>query len=238
VIEIGAGVGTITDALAGLARRVIAIERDRDLVAVLRNEFASASNVEIAEENALTFDYSATSDLPVKVVGNLPYNISSPLLFHLMTHRHSVGQATLMFQRELADRIVAGPGTRAYGIPSVICQQFADVRRCFTVSAGAFVPKPRVDSAVVLLVMREMPRSPCEDTLFQEVVRAAFRVRRKMVRNALTSRFGPDRVGQALAAAGLEGSRRAETLTVEEYGHLTAALAAGGAGPRCGDLTR
>ena len=225
VVEIGAGLGTLTGELARVAGRVVAIERDRDLAEVLRREFAENSRVEVAEENALTFDFSALPG-PVTVVGNLPYNISSPLLFHLISNWRWVRSATIMMQKEVVDRLVARQGTRAYGIPSVICRQFAEVNACFKVNRRVFVPVPGVDSAVVRLVMRAKPLFPCDQDLFRDVVHAAFRTRRKTLKNALELTYLPALVRSALDAAGIDGRRRGETLTVEEYATLARCLAA------------
>jgi len=224
VVEIGAGLGTLTGELAGVAGHVVAIERDRDLAEVLRREFAGNSKVEVAEENALTFDFSALQG-PVTVVGNLPYNISSPLLFHLISNWRWITTATIMMQKEVVNRLVARQGTRAYGIPSVICRQFADVNACFRVSRRAFVPVPGVDSAVVRLVMRAEPLFPCDQDVFRDVVHAAFRARRKTLKNALELTYPTVLIRSALAAAGIDGRRRGETLTVEEYATLARCLA-------------
>lgn len=224
VVEIGAGLGSLTGALAATGSRVIAIERDRDLVRVLREELAGQANVEIAEENALTYDLGALG-APVVVVGNLPYNIASPLLFHLVSQRRHLRSATLMLQRELAERIAAAPGTRECGAPSVLLQAVAEVRLCLRVPGGAFVPRPRVESAVVRVVPRERARVDAEWPVFEAAVRAAFHARRKTLRRALCAAFEGDRVSAALAASGVDGGRRGETLTVEEFGRLAQALA-------------
>lgn len=224
VVEIGAGLGTLTGELASIGGHVVAIERDRDLAEVLRQEFAENSKVRVAEENALTFDFS-TLPGPVTVVGNLPYNIASPLLFHLIAHWRRIRSATIMMQKEVVDRLVARQGTRAYGIPSVICRQFADVTVCFRVNRRAFVPVPGVDSAVARLVMRAEPLFPCDQDLFRDLVHAAFRTRRKMLKNALELAYPAALIRSALNAAGVDGRRRGETLTVEEYAMLARCLA-------------
>lgn len=223
VVEIGAGLGILTEALATRARRVLAIERDRDLALVLRSELGHDARIEVLEANALTFDFSGF-DAPVTVVGNLPYNIASPLIFHLLHHRRSIRTATVMLQRELAARLVARPGTRAYGVPSVLCQQAADVRVCFQVASGAFVPRPEVESSVVQLSMRPVLRVQVEPAVFQKVVKAAFSVRRKTLRNALAGSFPLSIVDEALQQARLDGRRRGETLSIEEFGQLSNAM--------------
>lgn len=227
VIEIGAGLGTLTHALAQQSNLVIAIERDRDLTQVLRDEFADCQQVEVREENALLFDFGQFGS-PVKVVGNLPYNISSPLLFHLLQYRPYIQSATIMLQLEVAERLVAKPGSRDYGIPSVLCRQAADVHLCFVVPSGAFVPRPKVDSAIVRLDMLPQPRLMVNEQNFLKVVRAAFQYRRKTLRRALSSAFSPDQVNKALYQSGIDGKRRGETLSLEEFGSLSELLIKGG----------
>lgn len=223
VVEIGAGLGALTSLLAQAAGQVIAIERDRDLVAVLRAELGQRDNVQIVEDNALTFQISSLGRR-VLVVGNLPYHISSQLLFRLIDQRRHISSATLMLQRELAQRLLASPGSRLYGAPSVSCRQFAQLESCLQVGRGAFTPAPRVDSTVIKLVMRDQPLCPVDESLFRAVVRAAFASRRKMLRRALTAAYAADRVDRALDLAEIDPTARAETLTVEQFGRLATAL--------------
>jgi len=223
VLEIGAGLGSLTCRLAAAARRVIAVERDRDLAAVLRTELQAVPTLEVVEANALTIELASFGDALV-VVGNLPYNIASPLLFRLLAQRSVVQRATLMLQRELADRLVAPPGSRLYGAPSVLLQDLAEVRLCFVVPGGAFVPRPRVDSAVLRLDFRAEPRSGLPFERLQPVVHAAFAQRRKTLRRSLESAYDRDPIEQALAQTGLDGSRRGETLSGLEFGALARAL--------------
>jgi len=230
VVEIGAGLGCLTAALARRAARVYAIERDRDLVKVLRQEL-DGTTAEIVEANALTYDFAVFSS-PVKVVGNLPYNIASPLLFHLLDQGRSTDPdqgrsiltATLMLQREVAARIVAGPGSRTYGVPSVLCQQEAEVGVCFEVPRTAFHPQPRVDSAVVQLRFRQRPQENVDKNLFKDLVKAAFSARRKQLKNALALTFDREQVEAGLTSAAIDGGRRGETLSVREFGALARAM--------------
>ncbi len=223
VVEIGAGLGTLTGALSEKADKVFAIERDRDLVKVLKREFEGQSKIEIIEANALTFDFSQFSK-PVKVVGNLPYNISSPLLFYLLDHREHIKTATLMFQREVAERLIAKPGTSAYGAPSVFCQLLAEVEMCYVVPRGAFLPSPNVDSAVIHLQMRASPILAVDEKMFQKIVRQAFGKRRKTLKNALKASFASSTLSYVFQAAGIDGNRRGETLSIEEFGTLAQAF--------------
>jgi len=227
VMEIGPGLGILTRALVETAGRVFAVERDRDMVAVLEQELPAA---EVLRMDALDLDLDQVARDhavvgPLQVLGNLPYNITSPLLFHLLDQRRHLETATFMVQREVAQRLCASPANgKAYGAPSVICQRVAEVSLCFTVGRGAFFPVPRVDSAVVKLALRDAPLVQVDDALFARVVRAAFNLRRKTLRKALGSRYGRDRVQQALESSGINGDRRGETLTVEEFGALANAL--------------
>jgi 16S rRNA (adenine1518-N6/adenine1519-N6)-dimethyltransferase len=226
VVEIGAGLGTLTFRLAQRAGRVIAIERDRDMVAILRAELGGLANVEIAEANALTFDYTGVPGEPV-VVGNLPYQIASPILFRLLDARARLRRIVIMLQREMADRIVAQPGTPAYGALSVMVRMAGDARMVAKVAAGAFVPAPKVESAVLRITpfAGGGTRAPVRSTdWFGRVVHAAFGQRRKTLRNALRAILDDAAIDAGLAAASIEPQRRGETLSVEEFAKLADAL--------------
>lgn len=230
VVEIGAGLGALTGVLAARAARLIAIERDRDLARLLRERLASMPCVEIAEANALTYDFAALGRGLV-VVGNLPYNIASPLIFHLLEQRASLRVATLMLQRELAQRLASPPGSRVYGAPSVIVQQYAEARVCLHVGRGAFTPPPRVDSTVVQLRFRSQALCPVDPEALQRVVHVAFAGRRKTLLRALSAQFPRPAVELALASAGIDPRARAETLGVAAFAQLAALLFAAGGAP-------
>jgi 16S rRNA (adenine1518-N6/adenine1519-N6)-dimethyltransferase len=228
VIEIGAGLGTLTARLAERAGRVIAVERDRDMIAVLRGELGAHERVEIAEANALTYDYVAVEaragSKPI-VVGNLPYQIASQILFRLLEARAHVARIVVMLQKEMVERIVAPPGTAEYGALSVMVRMYGEAKQVAKVRAGGFVPPPRVDSAVLKVTPFEGGRTrvPVVDVeLFSKVVHAAFNQRRKTLRNALKA-IVEDADG-ALARAQIDGQRRGETLSVEEFARLTDVL--------------
>jgi 16S rRNA (adenine1518-N6/adenine1519-N6)-dimethyltransferase len=223
VVEIGAGLGALTVELAPRARRVIAIERDRDLIPLLEEEVAPFDNVEVQFADALSFPYSELEERPA-VVGNVPYNISTPLLFKVLEQGPQIRTATLMLQREVAERVVAKPNTTRYGIPSVLTLQVAEASIRLKVPRTVFLPEPQVDSAVVHLKMRPAPLYDVEPAAFKDVVSAAFAQRRKVLRNALTSRFGRGPVDEALAYTGIDGNRRGETLDAGELAALTGAL--------------
>ena len=233
IVEIGSGLGTLTARLAGSVPRgrVLAVERDRDMVEVLRGEVGDAPSVEILEANALELDYRALAERagrPLIVVGNLPYQIASPLVFRMLEARAHVRRAVVMLQKEMADRVVARPGTKAYGALGVMVTTYAEARLVARAPAGAFHPPPKVDSAVLLLVPRPVPPvAPNAEASYAEVVHAAFGQRRKTLRNSLRARFEAQAVEAALAAAGIDGGRRGETLTIDEFVRLDERLRGG-----------
>jgi len=233
VIEIGAGIGTLTRRLADRVPdgRVVAVERDRDMVGVLQGELGDNPRVTIAEADAVAYDYAALAHergAPVSVCGNLPYHLSSPILFRLLDQRASIRTAVVMLQKEVADRVAAAPGSKAYGTVSAIVGAYADVRSVCRVSPGSFLPPPRVDSAVIAIEFLPAPRAdiPNHDR-YKAAVHAAFGQRRKQLRNALRARFDRDLVDRALAAAGIDGGRRGETLSIPEFAALARSLDAG-----------
>jgi 16S rRNA (adenine1518-N6/adenine1519-N6)-dimethyltransferase len=234
VIEIGAGLGALTGALADSAARVVAIERDFDLVPVLRAVLAGRDNVTVSATDALEFDFEGAARAagrPVVVVGNLPYQITSPLLFALIDAGTAIARAVLMVQREVAERVTAAPGSKTYGRLSVMAQQRAAVQILFHVGAGAFHPPPAVTSTVMRVAPRgESIAAVSDQGLFAEVVKAAFATRRKMLRRALAPVFGEMTARAALARAGIAETRRAEELSVSDLAALATAIAAERAG--------
>lgn len=233
VVEIGAGLGALTGRLAVTAAQVIAVERDPDMVHVLEREYADQPRVQIRAMDALDFDFAqarAAAGRPLVVVGNLPYQITSPLLFAIVdaaARGQTVARAVLMVQREFAERMGAPAGDKTYGRLSVMVQQQADVEILFHVGAGCFLPPPAVTSTVLRVVPRPVPRAPVQDdALFATVVRAAFATRRKMLRRSLAAAFDERVVVAALAHAGLQGTRRAEELTVAEFAALANGVSA------------
>lgn len=226
VVEFGAGLGHLTRHLAKTGARVIAVERDRELVPVVRAELASLDNVEIVEANAATFDLRAVapSERRLVVVGNLPYHLSTEILFHVDAQRDVVRSAVFLLQREVTERIAAAPGGKSYGVLSVLLQMHADVDVPHRVPARVFTPPPEVESAVIRLRFRDTPRADAGDEdRFRRLVKAAFLQRRKTLQNALrASRIAtPEALAQAFEAAGVVPERRAETLTVEEFAALS-----------------
>ncbi|HYQ82129.1 MAG TPA: 16S rRNA (adenine(1518)-N(6)/adenine(1519)-N(6))-dimethyltransferase RsmA [Anaeromyxobacteraceae bacterium] len=230
VVELGAGLGHLTVRLLARGARVVAVERDRDMARVLRGEVGEV--VRLLEADAARLDYRALAaeagEGRVAVVGNLPYHLSSPILFSLLDQAEAVSRAVVLLQLEVAERLAAAPGTRTWGLLSALLQQRAEVSLERRVPAGAFLPPPRVASAVVRIAFGP-PRVPVEDQAgFRRLVKAGFAQRRKTLANALrAARLGsPGAVARALEAAGIEPSRRGETLTVAEWAALQRALAA------------
>ncbi len=237
VVEIGAGLGALTGPLSEVAGRVVAVERDPDLVAVLKEEFQARPTVDIVALDALDFEFHRVpSARPLVVVGNLPYQITSPLVFHICRSARQgavIARAVLMVQREFAERMIAKAGSKTYGRLSVMVQQAADVEILFHVGAGAFHPPPAVTSSVVRLTPRRAPLAATVSTaLFAKVVKAAFGTRRKMLRGALEPAFGRDAALVALASASIDATRRAEELEVSDFARLSDAFAAQGADAR------
>ena len=217
VVEIGPGQGALTEALlAGKPRKLLAIELDRDLVPGLRVQFFDQPEFEVLEADALKVDFGTL--LPeadrLRVVGNLPYNISTPLIFHILTHADRIADMHFMLQREVVERLVARPGTSEYGRLSVMAQYRCAISHLFDVGPGAFRPAPKVWSAIVRLAPhRELPW-PCRDErLLANMVRQAFTQRRKTLRNALGQYLTP----ADWDATGIDPARRPETLSVAEF---------------------
>jgi 16S rRNA (adenine1518-N6/adenine1519-N6)-dimethyltransferase len=234
IVEIGAGLGTLTSRLAERVPegKVIALERDRDMVRVLRAELGTVENLQIEEVDAMRFDLAMVARWrgePIAVCGNLPYHIAAPLIFRTLAARQSVHRAVFMVQQEMADRIVAKPGGKAYGALGVMVRTYADVTTVTKVSAGSFVPAPKVDSAVIKVVplAGAAPRAPLADPIrYRVVVQAAFGQRRKTLRNSLRARFEAAAVDAALLAAAIDGGRRGETLEISEFAAIANALPA------------
>jgi len=209
------------------AGRVIAVERERDMIDVLERELGARPNLEIQAANALTFDYAAVAARAGKriaVAGNLPYQIASPLLFHILAARAYVARAVVMLQKEMADRLLAQPASDAYGALGVMVALHADVTPVVRARASAFHPAPKVDSTVVKLTMLAAPRHAVDEGAYGRTVHAAFGQRRKTLRNALRSAFADAAIDAALGRLGLDGRRRGETLSTAEFAALANAL--------------
>jgi len=240
VVEIGAGLGALTIPVAKVAGHVYAVETDSQLLPLLKTELLihKLTNVEIVEKNVLQVDIHSLAEKSggrFIVMGNLPYNISSQVLIQLIQNRNHVNRAILMFQKELARRIMANPGNKEYGRLTVMLSYCAEIKSITNIAASLFYPAPKIDSEVVEVdfdISRSYPAHD-EAMLFQ-VIKAAFGNRRKTLKNALAAsafRLDPQIANQALTAAGIDPVRRAETLSVSEFVALQISLARALNGP-------
>jgi 16S rRNA (adenine1518-N6/adenine1519-N6)-dimethyltransferase len=224
LVEIGPGPGALTRPLLERSTPLHVVELDRDLAARLRSDFPPEQLV-VHEADALRFDFCSliSTSGKLRLIGNLPYNISTPLLFHLLDQGACIQDMLFMLQKEVVDRLAAAPGGKDYGRLSVMIQWRLRVEKLFDVRPGAFTPPPKVDSSVVRLVPHAVPPIQVRDAnVFAHVVRAAFAQRRKTLRNNLKGLMSSDQ----LAALGIDPQRRAETLTLAEFAALANALPA------------
>ncbi|HZP66360.1 MAG TPA: 16S rRNA (adenine(1518)-N(6)/adenine(1519)-N(6))-dimethyltransferase RsmA [Rudaea sp.] len=215
LVEIGPGEGALTLPLLQAARKLTAIELDRDLIVPLRARAAGVGELEILNADVLDVDFTAlAAGAPLRLVGNLPYNISTPILFHCLAHAAAIVDMHFMLQKEVVERMAAGPGSKTYGRLSVMLQLRAEVEPLFRVPPGAFRPPPKVDSAVVRVVPLPSEALPRADAgTLDAIVRAAFGQRRKTIANAVSGIAGP----ADLAAAGIDPRARAEQLAPQAF---------------------
>lgn len=224
VVEIGPGLGALTQPLLAASEHLHVVEIDRDLIARLKTDYDPA-RLTIHEGDALKFDFGSLP-APLRVVGNLPYNISTPLLFHLAQYADRVTDMTFMLQKEVVQRMVAEPDTEAYGRLSVMLQYRFDMEKLFDVPPGAFTPAPKVTSAIVRMRPRPVAALDCQDAeLLSRIVTAAFGQRRKTLRNTLRELMSEDDFAQL----GIDSGKRGEVLSLADYvamaNHLSAARA-------------
>lgn len=233
VVEIGAGVGIMTELIAEKVRKVIALDIDPRMVGILRERLAGYHQVDVIKGDVLKYDFSSVGyellSRKTKVIGNIPYNISSQILFHLLAYRQNISSMILMFQKELADRLIASPGTKEYGIPTVLVSMYTECFREMVIPRSCFYPEPKVTSAVMKIIIREKPLMDLNDhDFFVKIVKIAFSKRRKTLLNNLRSSpllgYSEREVVTALKKSGIDGVRRGETLTAEELGKLSNAL--------------
>ncbi|MFQ5559440.1 MAG: 16S rRNA (adenine(1518)-N(6)/adenine(1519)-N(6))-dimethyltransferase RsmA [Nitrospinota bacterium] len=225
VVEIGPGAGALTPHIAECVRSLVAIEIDKTLIPGLEKGVSSFSNVKIVNGDALKFDFSSLEN-PVKVVSNLPYNISTPITFKLLHQEARISDMVLMYQKEVGERLTATPGGKSYGSLSVITQFYRDATLLFHVDRRSFSPPPGVDSCVVRLAQRKQrPVFVKDEAFFFSVVKASFSHRRKTLKNSLSSASSlRPFLKRAFARSGVEPGCRAETLTLSDFASLANVL--------------
>jgi len=230
VLEIGTGLGALTLFLADAAVQVITVEIDKKLIPILQEIFDSRLNITLIPGDILAFDWEQTlfgflkSPLDKLIIcANLPYYITSPIIFRILEHKDRVKHAVLMVQREVADRLLAIPGTKDYGLLTVMVNRMAEVEMITRVSRNCFYPSPEVDSAVIRLTPRsQLPVVVEKEEVFVELIRAAFQARRKTMLNVLVNRHlaDRDRALEILLSLGIDPKRRGETLSIEEFARI------------------
>lgn len=233
ILEVGPGIGTVTEVLAPRVKLVLAIEYDRRLLAILEETLKPFSNVRVVKADALRVNFrELLSDVPMcnKMVSNLPYQIAAPLLVKVVGEYPEVKRSVVMLQKEIADRLLARAGSKNFGAFTLKISHFAEAEMVAKVSRKVFIPEPNVDSAVVRLERRKAPKvKVANEELLFDIINAAFEQRRKTIRNALSEAtlldFSRQEVGEALRMAGIDPSKRGEALELEDYGRLTNAFA-------------
>jgi len=232
VLEIGPGAGALTRALSGVAGKVVAVELDERLLPVLDETLSGLDNVIVVQGDIMQIDLQALleeqfGDMPVHMCANLPYYITSPILMRMLESKLPFMSITVMAQKEAAERLCAPMGTRACGAVTAAVAYYAEAKQLFSVSRGSFFPAPKVDSAVLQLILRRKPPVVVADeAFFFRVIRAAFGQRRKTAANAISAGLGIEKsaVLEAMARAGIAPETRAENLTLEDYAGLAGEL--------------
>ena len=237
VIEIGPGIGVLTAEAARRAAKVVAVEIDRKLIPILQETLAEFDNIEILNQDILKTDlhkileqnreYKGQKIEGVKIIGNLPYYITTPIIMKILEEGVPADSITIMMQKEVADRLKAPPGSRTYGAISAAVAYYCRVDHVANVPKEVFIPQPKVDSAVLKLSLRkEKPLELANEKLFFQCIKAGFGQRRKTLLNSLTGVGGytKEQVESALSEAGIDSKRRAETLGIEEFGKVANAL--------------
>jgi len=225
IVEIGPGQAALTGPLADSGAELQVVEIDRDLAALLERKFADRANVRLRVGDALQIDFGEwTAGRRFRLVGNLPYNISTPLLFHLLQWSHLIEDMHFMLQQEVVERMAAQAGSKARGRLSVMCQYYCDITPLFTVPPEAFEPAPRVHSAIVRLLPHPQPPVRIDDmALFQRLLTQAFSMRRKTLRNCLRGLLD----AEGIAAAGVDPGLRPEALDLQQFAALARRAASG-----------
>nr|MBQ8891163.1 16S rRNA (adenine(1518)-N(6)/adenine(1519)-N(6))-dimethyltransferase RsmA [Clostridia bacterium] len=229
IIEIGPGIGCLTQELALRYKRVVAIEIDRGLIPILDRTMAEYDNVTVINDDVMKVDLGALVEkyadgMPVSVCANLPYYITTPILMYLLESGVKFSSITVMIQNEVASRLVAKPGSADYGAITAVLNYYGTVRKLFKVSAGCFTPAPKVDSAVVRIDLYEKPLyEPKNEKLFRNLIRFAFEMRRKTLVNAISAKlpYSKEQIISALEEMGLPDTIRGERLSTEEFVKLS-----------------
>ncbi len=229
ILEIGAGLGALTIPVARIAKKVYAVEKDHKIISLLKTELTSNSlfNVILIEKDILKVnieEFAEKANPKILVLGNLPYNISSQVLVKLIKSRNTVSRAILMFQKELAQRITAKPGCKEYGRLTVMLNYCADIKKVANIKASQFFPRPKVDSEVLEITFRDSLKYSGNEEFLYRVIKAAFGQRRKNLKNALAGselHIAAETSMHALENADIDPTRRAETLSVEEFVRLS-----------------
>lgn len=235
-LEIGAGLGMLTDALAAAGAEVTAIELDARLAEALSERMAGCANVRIVHGDFLKLDLRdllSSIQQPVRVVANIPYSITTPIIERLLEHRTAISGIALLVQKEVAERVSASPGSRQYGSLSVFCQMFTEARVAFAVPRHLFYPEPEVESVLLLMTPRATGLTPEREDAALRLARAAFTQRRKRIVNPLSDLLGlpKEKVEDAMRRAGLDPARRAEELSVADFVRLADLLLPSASGP-------
>jgi 16S rRNA (adenine1518-N6/adenine1519-N6)-dimethyltransferase len=226
VVEIGSGLGLMTELAAQRAALVYAVEIDKKLINSLKDNIKDHDNVVVIQGNILDYEFSLASGedsgKKIKIIGNIPYGISSPILFHILGNRKNISMAVLMLQKEVADRLCAIPGTKAYGIPSVLFGLYTRTSRELTVASSSFYPEPEVTSAVVKILINKEPLFSVEDeVLFTRIVKASFAQRRKTIYNNLKCAdwkgYNSPEIKNLLRGLGINERKRAEELSIQQF---------------------
>ncbi|MCR1935410.1 16S rRNA (adenine(1518)-N(6)/adenine(1519)-N(6))-dimethyltransferase RsmA [Clostridium tepidum] len=225
IIEIGPGVGTLTKELLERAKEVYSIELDGDLIPILQEELKEYDNFTLIHKDALKINFNALMENkePIKLVANLPYYVTTPIISRLLTEKFDFKSLTIMIQKEVAERINAKPNCKEYGSLTVLVQYYCDTKIIRKVSPNCFIPRPKVDSIVIKLDKLSEPRVRVKsEKLFFNVVRSSFNMRRKTLWNALKNlKIDKENMESAFERAGIDPKRRGETLSIEEFGKLS-----------------
>ncbi len=230
ILEIGPGIGCLTQELALRYKKVVAVEIDRGLIPVLEKTLAEYDNVTVINSDILTLDIAElilkySEGLPVSVCANLPYYITTPILMHLLESGVKFSSITVMVQNEVAQRLTAKAGSSDYGAITAVLGYFGEARRLFKVSAGSFIPAPKVDSAVIRIdIFKEKRYFPKSEKLFRDLIKAGFEMRRKTLVNAISAKlpqFNKEKVTNSLVSLGFPETVRGERLSTEDFVNLS-----------------